>query len=302
MARAFVTTLAGFAVAVAPVAATLLAAPSAVRPASQVDSRVETPLPVRYAANRAAMHAAGMPFEGQFLVFDPHGDGRIAQVFGDLATADRIAVLVPGAGNRAANFHRGVGGKRFRSPAVQAGDLFAEARRYGPVADRFAAVAWLGYDAPDRLDVTAAREDLALAGAVALERFVADLVALRPHATVALLGHSYGSTVIGLAAHRLPKQVTDLAVFGSPGLGVDGASQLGTTARVWAGLSARDVMRRMPGIRLVGLGHGAQPADPEFGGRIFATDDVADHDGYLKPGTDSLAALTGIAVTGGVEP
>jgi pimeloyl-ACP methyl ester carboxylesterase len=257
---------------------------------------------VRYAQNRAAMAAAGAPYDGwdgQFLVFDPRGDGRLAQVFGDLASADRIAVLVPGAGNRADNFHRGVGGKPLRSPARQAADLYAAARGL-----RFTVIAWLGYDAPDQLDITSVRADLAVAGAEALRRFVAGLTALRPQATIALLGHSYGSTVIGHATRRLPPQVTDIAVFGSPGLGTGDAARLGTDARIWAGLSTRDAMRWVPGVRLLGLGHGAQPADPGFGARVFATADVVDHDHYLAPGTDSFAALARIALTGTdrVEP
>lgn len=259
------------------------------------------PPQLRYAANRHTMVAAGAPYRdraGQYLLFDPRGHGRVAQVFGDLSTADRVAVLVPGAGNRADNFWRGVGGRPYRSPAVQGADLYDAARRHGPPADRFAVVVWLGYDAPDAVDASAVREDLAREGAYALGRFTAGVVALRPHVTVALLGHSYGSTVIGLAARRLPAQVTDLVAFGSPGMGVDEAAGLGTTARVWAGLARRDIMRWVPGVRLLGLGHGRQPADPGFGARVFDTDDVADHDHYLARGTDSQASLTRIALFG----
>jgi pimeloyl-ACP methyl ester carboxylesterase len=159
-------------------------------------------------------------------------------------------------------------------------------------------VAWLGYDTPDGLAPSAAREDLARAGAAALQRFVAGLTAVRPQATIALLGHSYGSTVIGLAASELPRQVTDIAVFGSLGLGVDDVTQLGTTARVWAGQSSGDWIRWIPGVRVFGLGHGTKPIDSDFGARVFGTSDVADHDHYLSPGTDSLANLAGIAVSG----
>ncbi len=254
------------------------------------------PVELRYAANRRAMRAAGSPYRdraGRYLLFDPRGRGRVAQVFGDLPRADRIAVLVPGAGGRAANFWRGVGGRRHRSPAVQAADLY---RAAGDA--RLAVIAWLGYDTPQGIDAAEAREDLARAGAMALDRFVAGLVAVRPQATVALLGHSYGSTVIGLAAPRLPRQVTDLAVFGSPGMGVNDVTRLGTTARVRAGQSRRDWIRWVPGVRVLGLGHGVKPADPGFGARAFATADVTGHDGYLAPGTDSLAALARIAVSG----
>jgi hypothetical protein len=259
------------------------------------------PVALRYAANERAMRAAGAPYRdvaGQFLLFDPRGNGRVAQVFGDLSTADRVAVLVPGAGNRSANFWRGVGGRQFRSPATQAADLYRAATRYGPAGGRLAVIAWLGYDTPQGMDEAEAREDLARTGAVALDRFVTGLTALRPAATIALLGHSYGSTVIGLAAPGLPRQVTDIAVFGSPGMGVDDVTQLHTAARVWAGQSDRDWIRWVPGVRLLGLGHGRKPTDPDFGARVFATADVADHDHYLAPGTDSLANLARIAASG----
>jgi pimeloyl-ACP methyl ester carboxylesterase len=247
------------------------------------------PVALRYAANERAMRAAGFDHpDGDYLLFDPRGRGRVAQVFGDLTTARRIAVLVPGMGNRLANFWTGVGGRAYRSPAVQAADLRMAA------GDGVAVIAWLGYDTPQGV-AEAARDGLARSGAAALARLVEGLAVVRPPATIALLGHSYGSAVIGCAAGRLPSRVTDLAVFGSPGLGVDSAADLGTGARVWAGQSARDWVRWVPAARVAGLGHGARPVAPGFGARVFATADVPDHDHYLAPGTDSLAALAGIA-------
>ncbi|WP_329235109.1 alpha/beta hydrolase family protein [Actinoallomurus sp. NBC_01490] len=255
------------------------------------------PAPLRYAANRQAMRAAGAPYEGRqgrFLLFDPRGDGRVAQVFGDLRSADRIAVLVPGSGVRGANFWRGVGGNPLHSLAAQAAGLY----RAAGAGRRLAVIAWLGYDTPRGVQAAEAREDLARAGAAALDRLVAGLVADRPDATIALLGHSYGSVVIGLAAPRLPRQVTDIAVFGSPGMGVADAARLHTRARIWAGRSRRDWIRWAPGVRILGLGHGARPTGPSFGARVFPTADVTGHDDYLTPGTDSLAALARIAAGG----
>jgi hypothetical protein len=257
------------------------------------------PPDLRYAANRLAMRAAGPPYRdrtGQYLLFDPRGNGRVAEVFGDLATADRIAVLVPGASNRAANFWTGVGRRGYRAPATQAANLYRAAVGLVP-GGRFAVIAWLGYDTPQGVGPAQAREDLARTGAAELTRFVAGLATIRPHATIALLGHSYGSTVLGRAAPRLPRQVTDLAVFGSPGTGVRTAADLHTRARVWAGQSTRDWIRWVPGLLLFGLGHGTKPTDPAFGARAFPTHDVPDHDHYLSPGTDSLTALAQIAAT-----
>lgn len=246
------------------------------------------PIALRYAANRATGQ--------QILLYDPRGDGEVAQVFGDLARAQRIAILIPGAGNRLGNFWRGVGGKAFRSPSRQGIDLYRAAQRYKAT---FAVIVWLGYDAPSGINIAATREDLAVDGAAALERFIAGLAVIRPQATLALLGYSYGSTVIGRAAKHLPVQVTDLVAFGSPGMGVDTVAELGTTARVWAALSDRDTMRFVPGLKIFGLGHGRQPADPAFGATVFPTRDVVDHDHYLAPGTDSLTSLTLISVFGG---
>ncbi|MEU4620754.1 alpha/beta hydrolase [Actinoplanes sp. NPDC023801] len=248
------------------------------------------PITLRYEANRRSMLAAGIDRpDGNFLLFDPRGRGRVAQVFGDLPTARRVAVLVPGMTNRLWNFWRGVGGHPHRSPAVQAAGLWRAGAGSGG-----AVIAWLGYDTPQGFD-EAGRATLARAGAKQLARFVDGLAALRPEATIALLGHSYGSTVIGYAADRLPPQVTDIAVFGSPGMGVDTVVGLGTGARVWAGESSGDWVRWAPPVRVLGVGHGPRPVGAEFGARRFATSDVHDHDHYLTPGTDSLAALAGIA-------
>ncbi|SFB04894.1 Alpha/beta hydrolase [Amycolatopsis marina] len=259
------------------------------------------PPELRYLANRSAMTLAGAPYQdwaGNFLLFDQRGSGRVAQVFGDLSTADRIAVLVPGVGNRGDNFLTGLGGRSYRSPAVQAADLYRAAVRHGRSGDRVAVIAWLGYDAPGGVGIAAARRDLAQAGANELEQLVAGLTAIRPQATIMLLGHSYGGVVVGLAASRLPWQVTDIAVFGSPGMGVDSVRELGTTARVWAGQSGGDWIRWVPGVRLFGIGHGTKPTDPDFGACTFGTVDVPDHDHYLSPGTDSLANLARIVTPG----
>jgi hypothetical protein len=128
-------------------------------------------------------------------------------------------------------------------------------------------------------------------GAQALRPLV---IALARHGDqVALLCHSYGSVVCGLAAPHLP--VTDIAVFGSPGMDASSADSLETGARVWAGRESDDPVRFVPYIRLLGLGFGTDPMSPGFGARIFATGDGG-HSGYLDPGTDSLRNLTYIAL------
>ncbi len=254
-----------------------------------------------YDTNRRAMQTAGAPYAqwtgqgAQFLGFDPRGDGRIVEVFGDLGAADRIAVLVPGVATRADNFNTGLGDVRDRAPAVQARALYDAARAAAP-GQHVAVIAWLGYDAPQGVGRSAAREELARAGATSLDSFAGDLATLRPSAQVTVIGHSYGSVVAGLAAGDLPSQVKDIVVVGSPGMGVSRAADLHTSARVWAGQSAHDWIDWVPAFQMWGAGHGTMPATPGFGDRVFGTRGVIDHDHYLAPGTQSLANIVAIVL------
>jgi hypothetical protein len=220
------------------------------------------------------------------LFFSPSGQGVAAMVIGNLATATRVAILVPGSDTTLATFFsRGAS-----SPGGGALALAAEARSLEPGA-RLAIIAWLGYPAPAMLSPGVLTSGDAGLGAQALRPLV---VALARHGDqVALLCHSYGSVVCGLAAPHLP--VTDIAVFGSPGMDASSVSSLQTRARVWAGRESDDPIRFVPNIQLLGLGFGADPMSPGFGARIFATGDGG-HSGYLDPGTDSLRNLTYIAL------
>ncbi|GAA2371880.1 hypothetical protein GCM10010432_30880 [Catellatospora methionotrophica] len=261
------------------------------------------PLPdtVDYARAASAMTAAGEPFAGwaahgrRFLLFDPAGDGYAVEVLGDLSTADRVAVLVPGVGTVLADFDRGLGGVARRAPGVQARQLYAELRRQAPQA-RVAVVAWLGYDPPGGWGLDVVTESSAAAGAAALTRFVGRLAGERPAVAITLVGHSYGSTVPGLAASALPAQVGDLVAIGSPGMGHDDVSDLGTGARVWAAEAPTDWIRRVPGVRVLGLGHGTRPGTAEFGARPLPTDGVRGHDGYLETGSATLPALAEVVL------
>ena len=116
-------------------------------------------------------------------------------------------------------------------------------------------------------------------GAQALRPLVISLA--RDGDQVALLCHSYGSVVCGLAAPHLP--VTDIAVYGSPGMDASSVRSLDTTARVWAGREAGDWIRDVPHVRLLGLGFGADPISPSFGARRFGCGGDG-HSGYLSPG------------------
>ena len=243
-----------------------------------------------YARNLTSMRHSGDVYAPwatpgrQILEFDPRGNGRVVEVFGDLATAERVAILVPGVDSRGENFSSGLGDVRDRAPAVQARSLWRSAQRASP-SGHVAVVAWLGYDTPRGVGRDAAREELARAGADELTGFVTDLTRLRPDASISVLGHSYGSVVTGLAASHLPRQVRSLVVFGSPGMGVRRAADLHTRARLWAGRASADWIDWVPAVQVWGVGHGTPPSTPGFGAHPFGTVGVADHDHYLAPGT-----------------
>ena len=220
------------------------------------------------------------------LFFNPAGQGAAAMVIGNLATATRVAILVPGSDTTLATFFsRGAA-----SPGGGVEALAAEAHRLDPV-NQLAIIAWLGYPAPAMLSPAVMTSGDAGQGAQALRPLVTALA--RHGDQVALLCHSYGSVVCGLAAPYLP--VTDIAVFGSPGMDASSVASLDTTARVWAGRDNGDSIRFVPHIRLLGLGFGADPMSPGFGARIFATGGGG-HSGYLDPGSVSLRNLTYIAL------
>ncbi|MDR0342850.1 MAG: alpha/beta hydrolase family protein, partial [Nocardiopsaceae bacterium] len=196
----------------------------------------------------------------QFLLFDPRGQGEAAEVLGNLATARRVVILVPGSDTSLTTFFS-------RGPASPDGGaraLAAEARRLDP-RSRLAIIAWLGYPAPATLSPSILTSGDAQQGARALRPLVDRLA--RRGARIALLCHSYGSVVCGLAAPHLP--VTDIAVFGSPGMDAVSVRSLHTTARVWAGRGSGDWIGDVPHIHLLGMGFGQDPAAPGFGARRF---------------------------------
>ncbi|GAA0271776.1 alpha/beta hydrolase family protein [Actinomadura nitritigenes] len=225
----------------------------------------------------------------RFLSFDARGRGQAVEVIGDLAAADRIAVVVPGADTTLANFD---------SPKFVGGGSRALYRqvRAGAPAERIAVVAWLGYRPPRTLSPEVLTGGRAAAGARALGRFLTGVHRVNGRARIALLCHSYGSVVCGKAARHLgAAPVDDIALFGSPGVAAHRASDLGTSARVWAGRATGDWMRYVPKVSFVGVGFGADPVSPGFGARRFDAG-TGPHSAYLKPGTVALRNLALIAL------
>ncbi|MFI7124564.1 alpha/beta hydrolase [Nonomuraea sp. NPDC050153] len=171
---------------------------------------------------------AGLVTVGALVLWPGPPSGRLVRVYGDLATADRVAIIVPGADTTVATFDDGT-----KRPGGAARALLAEATRLAP-GERLAVVAWLGYDSPRTLSLGVITSDAAVKGARELRRTVTDLHARTP-APIALLCHSYGSVLCARAIPGLP--VADLAVFGSPGLDTPSATALTLPAHAAATLA-----------------------------------------------------------------
>ncbi|MDT9692204.1 alpha/beta hydrolase [Streptomyces sp. P9(2023)] len=233
---------------------------------------------LRYQANARTLDGQ---FAGQqVLAADPRGRGQVALVYGDLTAAAHVAVVVPGSDIDAGNVR----------PLTDMAEALRRATH-----GRTAVIAWAGYTTPVGVGVDAASGDLAEAGAERLARLTDGLAATRAAgaAEPSLFCHSYGSVVCGLAAHQL--KAKDLVVFGSPGMRAASVGALGTDARVWAAKDPTDWIDRIPNVRFAGLGHGADPTDPEFGARRVPADDARGHNGYFAPGTQSLRTFAAIA-------
>ncbi|MGW5426254.1 alpha/beta hydrolase [Streptomyces sp. NPDC004059] len=226
----------------------------------------------------------------KILAFDPEGSGRVAEVFGNLDKAQRISVVVPGVDTDLLTFQKT--NRQYTAPVGMAKALYAAERAQSP-ATRTAVIAWADYTSPDGLGMDAATGLRAAEGAIRLNALLDGLPGRAPVTTVC---HSYGSVVCGVAAHGMPRRVTDIAVAASPGMRVSSASHLGTTARVWAMRDASDWIQDVPYLELGGIGHGADPVSSAFGARVMSARDAQGHAGYFQPGTDSLRNLADVAV------
>src|SRR4051794_9929786 len=214
--------------------------------------------------------------EPTILYLDPAGDGRIIEVYGDLHTATKVAVVVPGVESTLANEARGL--------RQSAKHLYDEARTMGDEDDDdVAVVAWLGYDTPDLLG--APFDASAHAAARDLAAFVRSL-ALAGDVTTTVVAHSYGSLVAGLALRDCGLVVDNVVVLGSPGMDVNRASDLH--------LGAIELYALRAPFDVVGWSEhfGRDPADPRFGAVRLATGSgdhaPSGHSSYFDTGSVSL--------------
>ncbi|MCL6671834.1 MULTISPECIES: alpha/beta hydrolase [Streptomyces] len=224
------------------------------------------------------------------LAFDPDGNGRIAEVFGNLERARRVSVIVPGVDTDLLTFQKTY--RPYSAPVGMAKSLYAAERDASPTT-RTAVIAWADYTAPAGLGIDSATGTRARDGSVRLNAL---LGALPGRAPVSLFCHSYGSVVCGVAAHALPRRVSDIVAAASPGMRVERAANLHTSATVWAMRDATDWIQDVPYLQLGGLGHGADPVSAAFGARVLSAQGAKGHAGYFEPGTASLLNFAEIGV------
>jgi hypothetical protein len=251
------------------------------------------------------------------LRLDLAGDGRAVVALGDPDRSADVLTQVPGMTADLASYN----GELSRAERV------AERAAELAPATATSAVLWLDYDAPDFVDEAASPRQ-AEAGAAGLTRFQDGLRAghLDRTAHQTVLGHSYGSLLVGSAAAQPGLQADDVVFVGSPGVGVDSAKEL-HAGQVWSTTSRSDVIQHLPeapsslvgdlaiaalspvpgGLAVFGrpeddLWFGTNPSDPKFGAHVFASQPDGGHLGYWDRGGPALDAITEITVGRDVTP
>ena len=216
-------------------------------------------------------------------------DGKAAISYGDPDEADNVVAYVPGTGTTL---------EGFAGDALRAVTLWDEADRLVERGKKIASIAWLGYDAPQwdkthYIDRTVVNQNAAKAGVPALVSFTDGLHAAHKAAAgvrLTVLGHSYGSTLAGLAAQARPKTFADqLIAVGSPGLAAATARDLGVGS-VWVGEAPNDPVGDVGSLPLEPTGTfdpltglpewggplGPDPSHPRFGANQFYVEDTGD--------------------------
>lgn len=208
--------------------------------------------------------------QAYLLGLDTAGQGRAIVAMGNPDTAANVATSVPGTGTNLGN----------AQDQLDRSDRMVQAAKEAD-SPSTSVVTWMGYDAPPGI-TDAASPSYAEDAAGRLDRFQDGLRATHegPPSHNTVLGHSYGSTVIGHAAAESPLAADELVFAGSPGVGVQHASDLNIPPEhVHATVAENDIIqatnleygggRGDPGVDPI---HGPDPASREFGGHVFTSD------------------------------
>jgi hypothetical protein len=229
----------------------------------------------------------------QDALLAPGSDPNLrVKVYGDLEQAKRIAIMVPGVAHGPEEFDRpdpGPGTLPGRSLS-----LYEAAMAAAEQPSDVAVVAFLGYDVPDT-PMGALSSRMIRPGAANLADFQAALAKAHPDAQVTWVCHSLGSLVCASALVGAAPDAVVLA--GSPGVMVENAADLNTSAPIFAVKGPVDPIRLSAALAPLGAGFGEDPAASGFGAQSLPTEQWAGHSDYFDPGSAQLLALARI-VTG----
>ncbi|MEU3183600.1 alpha/beta hydrolase [Streptomyces sp. NPDC006923] len=249
--------------------------------------------------------SSGLP-PAFLLGFDTRGNGHAIVANGNPDTSDHTAVYVPGTTSKLG----GIGGDIDRMT-----ELWKEAHSQAPDKS-LSTITWLGYDAPQSIVPEAMQKQWAYDGSPKLNSFMDGLETTQggpdgSHTTV--IGHSYGSTVVGDASNRGDLSADDIVVAGSPGMMTAEAGDLDAGKNhVWSEAAGDDLVPL--GGKAAGLGGlkwGVQtwngipyaagpiqtvPSDEAFGAHRMDVD-TSGHSDYWK--RDSLSLKNQAAVVVG---
>ncbi|MFC5215122.1 alpha/beta hydrolase [Streptomyces coerulescens] len=178
------------------------------------------------------------------------GNGRAIISFGNPDKSKNVSAYVPGLDTKL--------DEEFANGTVNR--AFYTAKLGRDMDPSTASIVWLGYDAPlmtpgelvsgSSVALTSNAEH----GAPAYNSFMGGIAATNENADthITAIGHSYGSLTVGTAARQaggIPG-VDDIVLVGSPGVGVDKASDLGIgKEHVWVGSAENDVVTKLPSMK-----------------------------------------------------
>ncbi|TCO52372.1 alpha/beta hydrolase [Actinocrispum wychmicini] len=222
------------------------------------------------------------------------GTGRAIVAMGNPDTAANVATYVPGTGAALAKINGDLDrSDRMAMSALKAG------------SPSTSVITWLGYEAPHNIVPDAAEDKWADNGKGALNRFQDGLRATHSgspsHNTV--IGHSYGTTLVGHAARDGSLNANEVVFVASPGVGVTHAKDLHLTGVTDVSQHVHSTVARHDPIQLAAGIHGPSPTGLSFGGTTFKSDpgaagpwyelgwNAAVHSQYWDPGNAALVNM-----------
>ncbi|MBB4982292.1 MULTISPECIES: alpha/beta hydrolase [Streptomyces] len=187
----------------------------------------------------------GLP-EAYLLGYDKNGIGRAIIANGNPDTADHTAVYVPGTTTNLNDFDDNIS---------RMTETWLETQKWAP-GEKVSTITWFGYEAPHSIAPDAMQKGWAHDGSPKLLQFMDGLETVqggadKSHTTI--IGHSYGSTVVGDASNRGHLAADDIVAVGSPGMLTGKAEDLDVDkGHVWSEAAWNDVVPA--GGKVAGLG------------------------------------------------